>query len=87
MVYDEGLWQLVDGWVTGLSEDTVVPLLPVLRRTFGSFTAPERRQIAERVRSSRVRRLIEQDPWSVDHARARRTLPVLQRLLGLKGPP
>lgn len=84
LVYDEGLWQLVDGWVTGLSEDTVVPLLPVLRRTFGSFTAPERRQIAERVRSSKVRRLVEHDE-SVDHARARRTLPVLQRLLGLKG--
>ncbi|GIH99253.1 DUF5682 family protein [Planobispora takensis] len=51
LVHDARLLGLVDGWLTGLSPEAFVDVLPLLRRSFGAFAAPERRSIGERVRS------------------------------------
>ncbi len=50
LLHDEGLWQVLDEWVTGLKGETFVQLLPLLRRTFSTFHAAERRQMGEKVR-------------------------------------
>ncbi|MEW9529833.1 DUF5682 family protein [Microbispora sp. NPDC049125] len=54
LVHDARLLATVDGWLTGLSAETFVDVLPLLRRTFGAFAAPERRMIGDRVRSGPV---------------------------------
>ncbi|GIH79538.1 hypothetical protein Plo01_59670 [Planobispora longispora] len=51
LVHDARLLGLIDGWLTGLVPEAFVDVLPLLRRTFGAFAAPERRSIGERVRS------------------------------------
>ncbi|WP_436762465.1 DUF5682 family protein [Streptosporangium sp. V21-05] len=51
LVHDPRLLGLVDEWLTGLAPETFVDVLPLLRRTFGAFAAPERRSIGARVRS------------------------------------
>ncbi|MFF5207463.1 DUF5682 family protein [Streptosporangium sp. NPDC000396] len=51
LVHDARLLALVDEWLTGLAPETFVDVLPLLRRTFGAFAAPERRSIGSRVRS------------------------------------
>jgi hypothetical protein len=51
LVHDPRLLAIVDGWLTGLSPEAFVDVLPLLRRTFGAFAAPERRMIGDRVRS------------------------------------
>ncbi|GII27265.1 DUF5682 family protein [Planotetraspora mira] len=51
LVHDPRLLAIVDGWLTGLSAEAFVDVLPLLRRTFGAFAAPERRMIGDRVRS------------------------------------
>ncbi|MGW4422927.1 DUF5682 family protein [Streptosporangium sp. NPDC004631] len=51
LVHDARLLALVDGWLTGLAPETFVDVLPLLRRTFGAFAAPERRSIGSRIRS------------------------------------
>ncbi|MFD8561204.1 DUF5682 family protein [Streptosporangium canum] len=51
LVHDARLLALIDGWLTGLAPETFVDVLPLLRRTFGAFAAPERRSIGSRVRS------------------------------------
>ncbi|GAA2910587.1 DUF5682 family protein [Streptosporangium fragile] len=51
LVHDPRLLGLIDGWLTGLAPETFVDVLPLLRRTFGAFAAPERRAIGSRVRS------------------------------------
>ncbi|MFF0491741.1 DUF5682 family protein [Nocardia sp. NPDC004068] len=49
LVHDRELLRLIDSWLTGLDEDQFVTTLPLLRRTFGSFEAGERRSIGEAV--------------------------------------
>lgn len=51
LVHDSRLLGLVDEWLIGLAPETFVDVLPLLRRTFGAFAAPERRSIGSRVRS------------------------------------
>ncbi|MFI6627796.1 DUF5682 family protein [Nonomuraea fuscirosea] len=52
LVHDPRLLGLVDDWLTGLSGEQFIDVLPLLRRTFGGFAAPERRSIGERLRSA-----------------------------------
>ena len=42
-MHDERLLGLVDGWLTGMPADAFTEVLPLLRRTFAAFAAPERR--------------------------------------------
>lgn len=49
LVHDAALLGLLDDWLTGLGERAFIDVLPLLRRTFGSFAGPERRAIGERV--------------------------------------
>jgi hypothetical protein len=89
LLHDETLWTLLDEWVTGLSPDHFTAALPLLRRTFVTFAAPERRQMGERVKrqgpapgsgASCVAVVSQSD--SFDHERARAVLPLLEMLLG-----
>ena len=47
LVHDARLLRLTDSWLAGLDADTFQAVLPALRRTFGTFTPPERRAIGE----------------------------------------
>ncbi len=86
LIHDETLWALIDGWVCSLSPDTFQPLLPVLRRTFASFEAPERRQMGERVKAGTSALPALALTGDLDPARAAAALPVIGQLLGLETP-
>lgn len=92
LLHDDTLWNVLDDWITTLSVDMFTAVLPLLRRTFATFSAPERRQMGERVRASK--------PGShstslaskgldatlhVDVERAERVLPIVAQVLGLHG--
>ena len=45
LVHDASLLALIDGWLKSLSADGFINTLPMLRRTFGEFSSPERGRI------------------------------------------
>jgi hypothetical protein len=49
LIHDAELRSLLDGWVCQLDEAQFVDMLPLLRRTFGTFAAAQRQTIAERI--------------------------------------
>jgi hypothetical protein len=49
LLHDTVLLGLIDDWVAGVSEETFEDLLPLLRRTFSEFSAPERRALGQKV--------------------------------------
>ena len=51
LLRDEPLWNLLDDWLSGLSEAAFDAALPLLRRAFSQFTVPERRQMGVRARA------------------------------------
>lgn len=83
LLHHEQLWAILDAWVSQLSGEAFTALLPLLRRTFAHFPAPERRQIGERVRQGGTGRVVVARETEMDVARADRVLPIAARLLGI----
>ncbi|MBO3747906.1 hypothetical protein J5X84_17655 [Streptosporangiaceae bacterium NEAU-GS5] len=77
LVHDARLLALVDTWLTGLTGEAFVDVLPLLRRTFGAFAPPERRSIGERLRSGSERRASRRDPDDERAAQAVRTVELI----------
>lgn len=87
LVHEDILWQVVDGWISALAGEAFLQVLPLLRRTFSTFSQPERRSIGERARQAAGAR-----PSSVpanaelDLSRAAAVLPLLAQILGVPYP-
>ncbi|WP_434388926.1 DUF5682 family protein [Melittangium boletus] len=87
LLHQTGLWEALDGWLQGLTRETFVEQLPLMRRAFSGFKAAERRDMADRVRdfspSSATQR--EGAPReTLDPKRVAQVLPVLSSLLGVR---
>ena len=50
LMHDRELLSVLDEWLTSLGDDEFTGVLPLLRRTFGEFTAPERAGVGRAVR-------------------------------------
>ncbi len=83
LLHDDPLWALVDGWLSGLSEDRFRQILPLLRRAFSGFNTPERRQLGERAARPVAAIATTSAPPDWDSARAERVLPLFRQLLGV----
>jgi len=89
LVHDATLWAILDGWLTALSTEAFSLILPLLRRTVGTFSAPERRRLGERaasVSSAGPNVGAPASTGSFDSERAAAVLPTIARLLGIDEP-
>ncbi|HVU10233.1 MAG TPA: DUF5682 family protein, partial [Phototrophicaceae bacterium] len=84
LIHDDRLWRVIDEWMTTLPSDLFQNLLPLLRRTFSTFSNYDRQQIAERVRRLRMTSADETVPTPFDAERAAKVLPLVRQLLGLE---
>ena len=84
LVHNDELWHAIHGWVLSLPAETFTELLPLLRRTFGSFAAPERRQLAERASAGAAGAVASSHAATqeIDLGRARRVLPIVATIFG-----
>lgn len=90
LLHDESLLRLIDGWLRAVPGEAFADVLPLLRRTFATFAASERRHIGERVQRLGVDRADaalrdDEDDDGVDPERGASVLPLVARLLGLEG--
>jgi hypothetical protein len=85
LIHDEHLLALVDSWLAGIRDEDFVEVLPLLRRTFGTFAPPERRSIGSRAAvlgpGGRIRVVAEDN--DLDEELAASVLPAVARLLGV----
>jgi Family of unknown function (DUF5682) len=84
LLHSDGIWQVLDAWVAGLSADNFVAVLPLLRRTFATFSSPERQQMGDKVARGQVTiKYVVADTSNFNTDQARQALPVIAQLLGL----
>lgn len=96
LLHDDELLAVVDDWLSEVPGALFDALLPLVRRTFSAFSAPERNLIGQKARHLDAPAAASGpagagggpgrggppgDP-GVDDERARRALPVLRRILG-----
>jgi hypothetical protein len=80
LLHDEVVWGLVDDWISGLSDDNFVRVLPLIRRTFAAFEAAERRDLSGRVRRP-AGGVVKTQVATWDEDRAQLPVPLLRLLL------
>ncbi len=85
LLHDDGLWQIIDGWVGTVAAEQFVAQLPLLRRTFSRFSAAERRQIGEKARHGG--QVLAVADHTLDAPRADRALTLVRLILGPDGTP
>jgi len=83
LLHNPTLWQVLDDWLTQLSSETFTAIVPLLRRTFSTFTVPERRQMGERVRQGNIHPPVFVKVGRFDNDRANTVLPLVAQLLGI----
>jgi Family of unknown function (DUF5682) len=81
LIHDAELRGLLDDWVCQLDEAQFVDMLPLLRRTFGTFAAAERQTIAERIAVG-ADNLDRQRPDEVDLELAAPAVATVDLILG-----
>ena len=86
LLHNPVFWQLVNQWVMSLSPDSFVAVLPLLRRTFSTFPAGERRQIGELAKDSGQLPIHPTDD-DLDMDRVEKVLPQLMAILGISKEP
>ena len=82
LLHDDALWGVLANWLGGLNETHFTNILPMLRRTFSGFSAPERRQLGERAKRPTGKPIREQAETRWDAERAALPVPLLRRVLG-----
>jgi len=87
LLVDNNLWDVVYGWVGQLEADNFTEILPLLRRSFAHFTQPERKKLGEKVKTGNKGSDIPVSESNFDHQRARKGIPVVLQLLGLRTNP
>jgi hypothetical protein len=83
LLYHETLLNVLNHWVLSLSDEVFIKLLPILRRTFSSFEAPERRKIGEKIKGENNSTERKVEETEIDATRADKVLPLLEKILGL----
>ncbi|HLZ56626.1 MAG TPA: DUF5682 family protein [Ktedonosporobacter sp.] len=97
VLHQDGLWRALDRWLSELAPDVFEALLPILRRAFSGFQAPERRKMGEKVKhlptastSSPATPLFDElgmvvvaEQSNINRERADSILPVLAQIMGV----
>ncbi len=86
VVHDEVLWALLDRWISEVREEHFLDVLPLLRRTFSSFSESIRQQLHDRLKQrSADHPFVKQS--SYDPQQGQKVLPLIARLLGVQYEP
>jgi hypothetical protein len=86
LLHDARVWQLVDQWLAGLSADHFLQVVPLVRRSFATFSGAERRDLGARAaQGSQAAKAPPQAGAATDWdaERAARPVATLRILLGL----
>ena len=81
LIYNEQLWKIVDTWVSDLTEERFMDILPILRRTFSAFSAPEKEKMLNLVKQGKKKKRKNKQK-EINKERAKKMIPTLEMLLG-----
>lgn len=84
LIHADGLLELIDEWVCGLTPDDFKNYLPLIRRTFSTFERAERRAVGEKLAATQRRRSrTDSQRTDLDPELVALTVQTLRTLLGI----
>lgn len=86
LIHDKTLWNLLDTWLTQMGKERFQAVLPLLRRTFSTFSEAIRQEMNARIRPrlpASGRSEYRETAVGFDETQADAVLPLAARLMGL----
>jgi len=82
LIHQEALWEILDEWISDLPMIAFEESLPLLRRTFSSFSQSERQKMLSLAQKGQQQMTSDQteDTWNTE--RSQTILPTIELLLG-----
>ncbi len=88
LILNDVLLKIFNTWVASLDSMVFIELLPLLRRTFATFTTPERQQLGQRAAVGNApRKASDSSQQQIDPDRAARVLPILRQIFAANAQP
>ena len=88
VLHDQTLWKLLDGWINQLDSERFQSILPLLRRTFSTFSEASRQQLMSRVQHGKAMGANQMSSQpTFNETQADKVLPLVAQLLGIKNSP
>ncbi len=81
LVHDDDLWRRLDAWLVQLAEENFLDLLPLLRRTFSSYSQSSKEQLRLKAKQDFSSKALSKEGFS--HEQAAQVIPYLAQLTGL----
>ena len=81
LVHARELFAVLDDWVSQLSDERFIEVLPLLRRTFATFSPSVRHHLGQALRRDRAPTLASNS--DIDEERALLVVPLLRQILGV----
>ena len=81
LIHNASFWQILDDWIELIKEDHFMEIVPILRRTFSSFSTAERKKMMGYVLNGRKEKVKVQK--TLDKERVGNILGMMERILGL----
>jgi hypothetical protein len=83
VIHNIKLWNILDAWVNSIDMETLLNILPLLRRTFTEFSTSERQKMMELAKKGQVMELeAAGTDWNTERAEV--VVPTLRLLLGME---
>ena len=83
LILDDNIWNIVNNWLFNLDEIIFLQVVPLLRRTFSTYSNVEKRKLAQRAVHGTQKSISSVSTIDIDGGRAKQVLPILEKLMGL----
>jgi hypothetical protein len=84
LIHQPSLWNILDEWIDEMGMENFKALLPILRRTFSSFSGPERAKMLTLAKHGPLSTANIDESHHFNQERANLVLPTVKLLLGIK---
>ncbi|WP_293306452.1 DUF5682 family protein [Pedobacter sp. UBA5917] len=82
LIFDHEIWDILNNWLSGISAEVFIEVVPLLRRTFAAYNPSEKNSIAQKVKQapSSGKKAVQTEELDVE--RAEMVLPIIEKILG-----
>lgn len=81
LLFDDEIWEIMNEWLGSLPDELFIQIIPLLRRTFSSYTNPEKRKIAQKANQTQTSSTHFQEVTdeNLNTERAEKVLPIIEK--------
>jgi hypothetical protein len=84
LLLDDKLWMMLNSWIQSLDYEKFIEFLPIMRRTFSSYSSSEKEKLAQKARTFEPNKMLKKETAeNFNYEDAQKVIPLIKKFLGL----